>query len=40
VIVLVGVRNAVLLALLGVTVATVAAPARSRRRAAAAPSTG
>jgi hypothetical protein len=40
VVALVGVRNAALLALLGLTVATVAAPARSTRRAAAAPSSG
>ena len=40
VVAVVGARNAVLLVLLAVTLATVAGPARSRRRAAAAPSSG
>jgi hypothetical protein len=40
VIAVVGARNAVLLVLLALTLATVAGPARSRRRAAAAPSSG
>jgi hypothetical protein len=40
VVAVVGLRNAVLLVLLGITVATVAGPARSTRRAAAAPSSG
>ncbi len=37
---IVAARNGVLIALLAVTVARVAGPVRSRRRAAAAPSTG